>query len=65
MKHIALFILTTFFLVACGSDKVQSVEDLIASGNLEEIRAKKSELDIQQQELATQLLDKAQESKMN
>ncbi len=55
MKNIASTILVTLLLVACGSDKVQSVEDLVASGDLEQIRAKKAELDTQQQELTSQL----------
>ncbi len=55
MKNIASTILVTLLLVACGSDKVQSVEDLVASGDLEQLRAKKAELDTQQQELSSQL----------
>ncbi len=55
MKNLISTILVTLLLVACGSDKIQSVEDLVASGDLEQIRAKKAELDIEQQELTAQL----------
>ncbi len=55
MKNITLTIFVTLLVVACGSDKAQSVEDLVASNNLEQIRTKKAELDTQQQELTKQL----------
>ncbi len=55
MKNLAITIFITLSLLSCGSDKIQSVEDLVASGNLEQIRAKKVELDTQQQELTAQL----------
>ncbi|PHR73585.1 MAG: efflux transporter periplasmic adaptor subunit [Lutibacter sp.] len=55
MKYI--FILSTILLlfISCGSDTKQTVEDLVASGELEQIRAKKSELDIEQEEIKVQL----------
>jgi membrane fusion protein (multidrug efflux system) len=55
MKNLAITIFVTLLLLACGSDKIKSVDDLVASGNLEQIRAKKAELDTQQQEITSQL----------
>ena len=54
MKHIFTLLIATILLTSCG-DKTLSVEDTIATGDLEQIRKKKSELDTEQQELATQL----------
>jgi len=48
------FLIVSLLLTSCGK-KTQSVEDIIASNNLEQIRNKKSELDVNQQELAAQL----------
>ncbi len=55
MKNI--FILSTILLlfISCGGDTKQSVEDLVAAGDLEQIRAKKSELDKEREEIKTQL----------
>jgi len=51
-----IFILTTLALtvIACG-DKKPSVDDVIASGNLEDIRAKRDELSHKQDSLELQL----------
>lgn len=54
MKNIFSILIITLFLASCG-DKKQSVETILESGNLEQIRAKKTELDAQQQEIASQL----------
>ena len=43
------------FLISCGNSKKETVEDIIATNNLEQIRKKKSELDAEQQKLASDL----------
>lgn len=55
MKNIYLILLLAFIVISCGENKNQSVEDLIESNNLEQIRNKKASLDKQQQEIASQL----------
>lgn len=56
MKHIIKLTLVTVLLVSCsGGEKAKSVEDLIASGNLEQLRTKKSELSEQQKQVESQI----------
>lgn len=55
MKYTVTLLFTALILVSCGNDKSQSVEDILATGDLEQIRAKKAELDAQQAELDLQL----------
>ncbi|PQB05212.1 efflux RND transporter periplasmic adaptor subunit [Aureitalea marina] len=55
MKNIIALIAVILTLVACGGGGQQSVDDLIADGNLEQIRAKRSEVKAQQDELQAQL----------
>lgn len=55
MKNILLLLIITLFLTSCGENKKETVETIIASNNLEQIRKKKSELDASQQELSIQL----------
>lgn len=55
MKHIITLSFIALFLVSCGNEKKQSIDDIIASNDLEKIRQKKTELDAQQQELDEQL----------
>ncbi len=55
MKKILYTITTTLLLIACGSKQEQSVEDLIAKGDLKEIRAKKAEIASKQKTLETDL----------
>jgi RND family efflux transporter MFP subunit len=55
MKKILYTFTATLLLIACGSKQKQSVEDLISQGNLEEIRAKKSEISEQQKVLQNQI----------
>jgi RND family efflux transporter MFP subunit len=55
MKHIYTLVLTSIFLTACGGDKQTSVEDIIASKDLAQIRQKKTELDAKVQEISAQL----------
>jgi len=64
MKNIIKLTLVTFLLVSCGGDnKSMSVEDLVSSGSLEQLRAKKAELSTQQQQIDAQL--KALDEKIN
>ena len=55
MKNILILSFVTLVLASCGADKKMSVEDIIATNNLEQIRQKKSQLDTEQQALVTQL----------
>ncbi len=61
MKKTYLLLLAVFLLVSCGDDNKKSVEDIISEGNLENIRAKKSEILLKQKEISDQakLLDEA------
>jgi len=61
MKNIKSVIILSLLLASCGGDnKQRSVEDIIASQDLKEIRAKKNEITNKQIEFASQLklLDK-------
>ena len=55
MKQIITLTFIALFILSCGGDKNKSVEDIIASSDLEQIREKKSELDAQKLELENQL----------
>jgi RND family efflux transporter MFP subunit len=55
MKNIYTLIAITLLLSACGSDNKKTIEDIIATNDLELIRKKKIELDVSAQEIATQL----------
>ncbi|WP_147678272.1 efflux RND transporter periplasmic adaptor subunit [Algibacter pacificus] len=55
MKYIYSLLLTTLILSSCGGKKNQSVEEIIATDNLELIREKKTELDLSAQQISTQL----------
>lgn len=55
MKHIFSLLLITLLLTSCGSDKKQSIEAVIATNNLEQIRAKRTEIVAKQQEYANKL----------
>lgn len=55
MKYIYITVLSAIILTSCGGDKNQSVEDIIASKDLELIRKKKTELDAKAQEISGQL----------
>lgn len=56
MKKIIILFITTLFLASCGGDKNQkSIEDIIASQNLNEIRSKKDEITNMQIEMANQI----------
>ena len=55
MKYIYSLLAIALVLSSCGSEKKQSVEDVIATNNLELIHQKKAELETIEQELAGQL----------
>lgn len=55
MKYTVLTLFTAIVLSSCGRDKNASVEDIIASKDLEQIRQKKAELDASAQEIADKL----------
>lgn len=61
MRKIVTIILLASFVLSCGGGQKKSVEAIIESGDLESMRAKRSELVIQQQNISNQLqeLDKA------
>lgn len=54
MKNIYTILLVSLIVASCGG-KEKSVEDLIAAGNLENIRAKKAAIDVELQTLDDQL----------
>lgn len=55
MKNIYTLLFIALIVSSCGDDKNKSVEDIIASDNLELIRKKKIELDASAQEIANEL----------
>ncbi len=55
MKKVIIATLIALFVVSCGSDKPGSIEDVLATNNLQQIRTLKGELDTKQQELSTQI----------
>lgn len=61
MRNIIYFLTVMILLASCGGGGEQSVSDLIASGDLETLRAKKTEISDQQKQLETniKLLDSA------
>ena len=54
MKKVIIVTLASFFIVSCGSDKPESLEDVLATNDLEQIRSLKGQLDTQQQEISAQ-----------
>ncbi|MEW4923885.1 efflux RND transporter periplasmic adaptor subunit [Algibacter sp. 2305UL17-15] len=55
MKHLYILFISAIILTSCGGDKNKSVEDIIASNDLELMRQKKTELDVKVQEISAQL----------
>lgn len=55
MKHIFSLLTIIILLTSCGSNKEQSVDEVIASGNLEKIRNARHEIATKQQELNNQI----------
>ena len=60
MKKILILLVTSSFLISCGGD-VKTIDSVIESGNLSELRAKKEEVAAKQHSIATQMkqLDEA------
>ncbi|WP_273568943.1 efflux RND transporter periplasmic adaptor subunit [Maribacter halichondriae] len=61
MKKIIYLLIVTFAVLSCGGKQEQSVEVLVAQGDLEALRAKKSEISAQQKliEVDIKMLDSA------
>lgn len=55
MKYTFTLLIIALIFVSCGNDKNLSIDDIIASEDLEQLRAKKADLDAQQTELELQL----------
>ncbi|GAA4895151.1 efflux RND transporter periplasmic adaptor subunit [Flaviramulus aquimarinus] len=55
MKYIYSLVLVSFLLTSCGGNKKKSVEDIIATNDLELIRKKKTELDASARDISMQL----------
>jgi len=55
MKNIISILFLSILLIACGEGKKQSVESLVETGTLEQIRKKKVELDAEKQSISEQL----------
>ncbi len=64
MKYFYLTVVSAIILTSCGGENKQSVEDIIASKDLELIRKKKTELDAKAQEISTQLKELEKEIKV-
>ncbi len=55
MKKFITLSIALLVLSSCGGKKAESLDDLLASENLEQIRAKKAELDTEQQTLSAKI----------
>jgi RND family efflux transporter MFP subunit len=55
MKNIYTILLGALLILSCGGNKEKSIEDVIATENLTEIRGKRAEIVTKQQEIAEQL----------
>jgi len=51
MKNIYTLLIGSFLILSCGGNKETTIDDVIASGNLEEIRVRRTEVVAKQQEL--------------
>ena len=65
MKKILSLLTITFLIASCGGDKLQSIEEIIETGNVETLKAKKTELSTAAATIATELaqIEKAIEEK--
>jgi membrane fusion protein (multidrug efflux system) len=54
-KIISLIVITSLLLISCGDNKEQSIEDIIATDNLETIRQKRATIVIKQHEINNQI----------
>ena len=55
MKNIYIILIATLILVSCGGDKKENFETILNSQNLENIVAKKKEIEAEQLKLVTQI----------
>ena len=55
MKHILTLISLALILTSCGGKGKQSVEAIIETGDLKQIRLKRGEIVVQQQDIAAKL----------
>lgn len=55
MKHTYSLLVLSIIITSCGGDKKKSVEDIIANGNLTEIREKRNEVDAEKLALEDKL----------
>ena len=55
MKNIIPILLTFFILASCGDKKEKSFDDVLESDNLTELKEKRTEIDLNQQELNAQM----------
>ncbi|QTE21749.1 efflux RND transporter periplasmic adaptor subunit [Polaribacter cellanae] len=55
MKNIYLLLLTILIITSCGNKKEVSVDDVLATNDVAQIKSKKAELDTKQQALANDL----------
>ena len=55
MKYIYSILASVVLLSACGEDKTPSIQNVIDTGNIKEIRAKKKEIEANQKEIQIQL----------
>ena len=55
MKNIKLLIILALIISSCGNENEKSFEDIIQSNNLQELKEKRTEIDLKQQEIASQL----------
>jgi len=55
MKYSYAIIAITLFLISCGEKKTSSIEEIIESGNLSEMRAKKKEIEENQKQINIKL----------
>lgn len=55
MKNIYVILLATLILTSCGDKKEISVDEVLASNDVEQIKSKKATLDAKQQEIAEEL----------
>ncbi|MEO8934718.1 MAG: efflux RND transporter periplasmic adaptor subunit [Xanthomarina sp.] len=55
MKNIITLTLLALIISSCGDKKVKSFDDVLTSNNLTELKEKRSEIDVKQQELNNQM----------
>ncbi|NCT10144.1 MAG: efflux RND transporter periplasmic adaptor subunit [Flavobacteriia bacterium] len=55
MKTVYTLLILTFFFISCGEKKQPTLEQVIATKDLKQIRAKKTELDKQSQEISEKI----------